>query len=138
MADIHRYARQIVFEKIGGEGQHKLLRSGAAIVGMGALGTAAAESLCRAGVGFLRLIDRDTVSLVNLHRQVLYTEEDARRETPKAAAAAERLARINSSITIEPVVADVNAANIEAVISGVDIALDGSDNFELRFHLMAA
>jgi adenylyltransferase/sulfurtransferase len=89
-------------------------------------------------VGFLRLIDRDTVSLVNLHRQVLYTEEDARRETPKAAAAAERLARINSSITIEPVVADVNAANIEAVISGVDIALDGSDNFELRFLLNEA
>ena len=129
---IQRYSRQIAFYGIGEEGQAKLLRSRVAIIGLGALGTIAANNLCRAGVGFIRLIDRDRVELMNLHRQALYDEEDASISTPKAVAAFNHLTRINSEITLDPVVAEVNAANIETLIGDVDLALDCTDNSETR------
>ncbi|MDR0433881.1 MAG: ThiF family adenylyltransferase [Gracilibacteraceae bacterium] len=133
-----RYSRQELFAGVGGIGQEKLSRAKVAVVGLGALGTVAADSLCRAGVGFLRLVDRDCVELSNLQRQTLFTEEDAREERPKAVAAARRLAAVNSAVTAEPLVADVNAGNIGRVLAGVDLALDGSDNFETRYLLNEA
>jgi len=128
-----RYSRQIAFDGIGEDGQAKLLRSRVSIIGLGATGTVAANNLCRAGVGFIRLIDRDYVELTNLQRQTLYDEKDASSPIPKAAAAFDRLTTINSGITLEPVVADVNAANIETLISDVDLVLDCSDNIEVRY-----
>jgi adenylyltransferase/sulfurtransferase len=133
-----RYSRQERFAGLGAAGQEKLSRARVAVVGLGALGTVVAGSLCRAGVGFLRLIDRDYVELSNLPRQTLFTEDDAREETPKAVAAARRLAAVNSGAALEPVVADVNAGNIERLIGDVDLALDGSDNFEIRYLLNEA
>ncbi|MDR2480111.1 MAG: ThiF family adenylyltransferase [Treponema sp.] len=138
MGNLDRYSRQIAFEKMGRAGQEKLGRSTAVIFGMGALGTVIAESLCRAGAGRIRLVDRDIVTLSNLQRQALYTESDARQERPKSLAAADSLARINAAITLEPVIADITAANIEELLLGADIALDGSDNFELRLLLNEA
>lgn len=130
---IERYIRQMTFTKIGKEGQERLLSSRVAIVGMGALGTVAANHLCRAGVGYLRLIDRDLVELSNLQRQILYTEEDAKQSLPKAAVAAEHLRLVNSEITIEPVVAELNAVNAEALLQDVDLVIDAGDNFAVRF-----
>ena len=127
-----RYSRQIAFYGIGEAGQEKLSGSRVAIIGLGALGTIASNNLCRAGVGFIRLIDKDCVELVNLHRQALYNEEDAAGSIPKASAAFKHLAKINSGITLDPVVAEVNAANIEAMIKDVDLALDCTDNIETR------
>ena len=135
---MERYARQMVFSHIGSAGQGKLLKSKVAIIGMGALGTVAANNLCRAGVGYIRMADRDYVELVNLQRQILFDEEDARRRLPKAIAAANRLARVNSEITLEPVVADVNSSNIEQVIAGMDLVLDATDNWEIRLLLNEA
>jgi adenylyltransferase/sulfurtransferase len=129
---IERYIRQMTFNQIRKEGQERLLASRVAIVGMGALGTVAANHLCRSGVGYLRLIDRDLVDLSNLQRQILYTEEDARLSLPKAIVAAEHLQLVNSEITIEPVVADLNASNAEALLKGVDLVLDGGDNYSVR------
>jgi adenylyltransferase/sulfurtransferase len=131
--DLNRYSRQIAYEKIGAVGQEKLLASRVAVIGVGALGTQIANNLCRSGVGYIRLIDRDYVELSNLQRQVLFDEEDVLHQTPKAAAACEHLKKINSEITLEPVVADVNSSNIEQFCSGVDLVLDGSDNMELRY-----
>jgi adenylyltransferase/sulfurtransferase len=128
----------MTFSGIGEAGQRKLLESKAAILGLGALGTVVAGSLARSGVGFLRLIDRDYVELSNLERQTLFTEEDARKETPKAIAAAEHLSEVNSHISLEPVVTDLNSGNVEALIAGADLLLDGSDNFEVRFLLNEA
>ena len=103
-----------------------------AVVGAGALGSAAAEMLARAGVGALRLIDRDVVELSNLHRQSLYDEEDVRRARPKAVAAAAHLARIDSSLPVESRVEDLVGANALDLLGGVDLVLDGLDNFEAR------
>jgi adenylyltransferase/sulfurtransferase len=130
---LQRYSRQIVFDGIGEEGQAKLLRSRVAIIGLGATGSVAANNLCRAGVGFIRIIDRDCVELTNLQRQTLYDEQDASNPVPKAAAAFNRLTKINSGITLDPVVADVNAANIETLISDADLVLDCSDNIGVRY-----
>lgn len=130
---IERYIRQMTLTNIGKEGQERLLASRVAIVGIGALGTVAADHLCRAGVGYLRLIDRDLVELSNLQRQMLYTEEDARQSLPKAAVAAERLRLVNSEIVIEPVVADLNSVNAEALLKDMDLVIDASDNFAVRF-----
>jgi len=127
-----RYSRQIAFSGIGEQGQVKLLRSRVAIIGLGALGTIAVNNLCRTGVGFIRLIDKDRVELINLHRQALYYEQDASGSIPKAAAAFDRLTKINSGITLEPVVAKVDATNIETLINDVDLALDCTDNIETR------
>ncbi|MDR0521807.1 MAG: ThiF family adenylyltransferase [Planctomycetaceae bacterium] len=130
-----RYSRQTAFAGLGESGQQKLSAARVAVVGVGALGTVAANCLARAGAGFLRLIDRDYVELTNLHRQMLFTENDARRRIPKAAAAAARLAEANSEIVLEPIVADFNAANAETFLSGIDLVLDAVDNWECRFLL---
>jgi adenylyltransferase/sulfurtransferase len=127
-----RYQRQTVFPPIGEAGQEKLLASKAAILGMGALGSVLAEKLARAGVGYLRLADRDYVELTNLQRQALYTEKDAAEGLPKPVAAAMHIAEINSGIVTDPVIVDINAGNIESLVADMDIVLDGSDNFELR------
>ncbi|MBI5876659.1 MAG: ThiF family adenylyltransferase [Chloroflexi bacterium] len=128
-----RYQRQIIFPGVGADGQQKLLASKAVVVGCGALGSSIANLLARAGVGHLVITDRDFVELTNLQRQVLFEEEDVRRALPKAVAAAERLRRINSEIRIEGIVADVNNENIESLIAGADVVLDGTDNFETRY-----
>jgi adenylyltransferase/sulfurtransferase len=131
--DIRRYARQTAFGGLGTKGQEKLCAGRAVIIGVGALGTVIANNLCRAGLGHLRLIDRDYVELSNLQRQTLFDEADAAEETPKAVAACSRLAKINSEVALEPVIADVNSSNIEELIQGAGVVLDGSDNMELRF-----
>jgi adenylyltransferase/sulfurtransferase len=109
---IDRYQRQQILPQIGVEGQHRLGRAAVLLIGCGALGTTLADLLVRAGVGFIRLVDRDWVELTNLQRQVLFDEQDAAEQVPKAVAAARRLKQVNSSVTIEPIVADVNAGNI--------------------------
>lgn len=130
---LDRYSRQIRFPPLGEEGQRQLLASRALVVGCGALGSVIASTLARAGVGHLRIVDRDFVELNNLQRQVLYDEEDAAAPLPKAIAAETKLRRINSEIEIEAVVADVSAANIEELVRGVQVIVDGTDNFETRF-----
>ena len=128
-----RYARQTAF--IGSEAQHKLCAARVAVAGVGALGTVVANCLSRAGVGYLRLIDRDVVELSNLQRQTLFTESDARAKTPKAQCACERLRAVNSDITLEPLVMDIHSGNIDTALKGVGLVLDGGDNMELR-HLI--
>jgi molybdopterin/thiamine biosynthesis adenylyltransferase len=128
-----RYSRQILFSGIGREGQEKLLNSRVLLVGAGALGAGHGEMLARAGVGKLRIVDRDFVEFTNLQRQTLYSESDAEQRLPKAIAAKKRLAEINSGIEIEAIVADVNHSNIENLIAGCDLALDGTDNFQVRY-----
>ncbi|HEY1012584.1 MAG TPA: ThiF family adenylyltransferase [Herpetosiphonaceae bacterium] len=128
-----RYIRQSIFPGIGSEGQRRLGAARVAILGLGATGSALANILIRAGVGALRLVDRDWVEWHNLPRQTLYTEEDARQQLPKAVAAAAHGAAINSEIALEPLVADVNADTIDEAIGAADLVLDGSDNFELRY-----
>ncbi|MGD0915243.1 MAG: ThiF family adenylyltransferase [Thermodesulfobacteriota bacterium] len=129
---IDRYSRQILFSGIGEEGQRKLNNGCAVIIGCGALGAIIASILVRAGVGKVRIIDRDFIEYHNLARQVLFDEEDVRNQLPKAIAAERHLKKINSSIEIEGIVADVNYANIERFISNTDVILDGLDNFETR------
>lgn len=133
-----RYSRQVKLENIGEEGQKKLNNSTVAVIGLGALGTVSANNLTRTGVGNIRLIDRDYVELSNLQRQALYNEEDVKNEKPKAIAAFEHLKKINSAINIEPIIADVNPSNIERMITGCDLILDCTDNFEIRLLLNEA
>jgi len=128
-----RYSRQIRFAPIGEAGQQRLQTSRVLVVGLGALGSVAADQIIRAGVGFVRLVDRDFVELSNLQRQSLFDEEDIRSNLPKAAAAEAKLRRVNSSVQIEARVDDVNPANIEDYIADVDLVLDALDNFETRF-----
>lgn len=128
-----RYCRQVLFAPLGEEGQRRLSRSRVLLVGCGALGSTLAGQMVRAGVGFLRIADRDTVELDNLHRQVLFDEEDVRKGLPKAEAARRKLAVINSEVAVEAVVDDVNHLNIAELAEGVDLLLDGTDNFETRF-----
>lgn len=116
-------------------GQRQLLASSVAIVGCGALGTVFSSILVRAGVGHVKIVDRDYIELNNLQRQILFDEEDIARGLPKAAAAAEKLRRVNSGVRIEPLVTDVNPGNVEEIIGDVDLVLDGTDNFETRFLL---
>lgn len=133
-----RYARQVIFPGIGPEGQQRLARARVALVGCGALGSVIAEHLARAGVGFLRIVDRDFVELTNLQRQLLFDEADAERGAPKAVAAVEKLSRINSSLTFEPLVQDVNADTVERLVGDVELVMDGTDNFETRYLLNEA
>lgn len=133
LAPPNRYARQVLLPQIGPEGQARLRASRVAVVGCGALGTVIADGLARAGVGFLRLIDRDVVELHNLQRQVLFDETDVTAGLPKAVAAADKLARINSEVRVEPVVADLAPRNAERLLDGVDLVVDGTDNFETRY-----
>lgn len=128
-----RYFKQILLPEIGEAGQQRLSNSSVLIVGCGALGTVIANSLVRAGVSHVRIIDRDFIELDNLPRQILFDEEDIRKGLPKAVAAADKLRLINSDITIEPVVADLTAENIDRILTGVDLVIDGTDNFETRF-----
>ena len=128
-----RYSRQTLFAPIGEAGQHKLARARIAIVGCGATGSALASLLARAGVGYLRIIDRDYVEPSNLQRQVLFDEADAAESLPKAIAAARKIASFNSEIQVEPHVADLTPDNIEDLLSDVHILLDGTDNFETRY-----
>ena len=128
-----RYSRQILFPPFGEASQRRLMASRVTLIGCGALGTVLADTLVRAGIGFLRIVDRDYVELNNVQRQVLFTEEDAAEAAPKAVAAASRLACINSTVTIEPVIADACAGNIESLADGAGLLLDGTDNFETRF-----
>ena len=130
-----RYSRQILFREIGKSGQEKLATSRVALVGCGALGAAHAEVLARAGVGFLRIVDRDFVEFTNLQRQTLYSESDAKERLPKAIAAKKRLAEINSEVETEAIVADVNHSNIESFVKDVDLIIDGTDNFQIRYLL---
>ena len=129
----YRYSRQMKFGTMGEQSQQRLAESTVLLVGCGALGCAIANSLVRAGVGRLRIVDRDWVELSNLQRQSLFNEEDACSDLPKSIAAAEHLRKINSQIEIEPRVADFNFENAESLIEGCDLILDGTDNFEARF-----
>ena len=129
---IDRYSRQTLFPGIGEEGQRKLGNSCVVIIGCGALGTIIATSLVRAGVGKTRIIDRDFIEYHNLQRQVLFNEEDIKAELPKAIAAERHLKKVNSSVEIEGVVSDVNYTNIERLVAGADLILDGLDNLETR------
>jgi molybdopterin-synthase adenylyltransferase len=131
-ADLTRYARQMRFPPLGEEGQLRLMEGRALLCGCGALGSAIANTLVRSGVGMLRIVDRDFVELSNLQRQTLFDEADARAGLPKAVAAAEKLRQINSTVIVEPVVADIEPANIERFCDRVDVILDGTDNFETR------
>lgn len=128
-----RYSRQILFHDIGPQGQERLLASSAVIVGCGAIGAAAASLLVRSGVGRLRVLDRDFVEPSNLQRQTLFDESDAREALPKAVAAQRKLRFVNSAIAIEGVVADLTPRNAAGLLSGFDLILDGTDNFETRF-----
>jgi molybdopterin-synthase adenylyltransferase len=130
-----RYARQMRFAPLGVEGQRRLSAARALVVGCGALGSVITSTLARAGVGRLRIVDRDFLELNNLQRQVLYDEDDVAAGLPKAIAARDHLARINSQIEIDAVVADVDHTNIERLLAGVDCLIDGTDNFETRLLL---
>ena len=128
-----RYSRQILFSGIGREGQRQLLQSRAVIIGCGALGSAHAESLARAGVGKLRIVDRDFVEASNLQRQTMFTERDADERIPKAVAARNHIREINGEIEVDSQIADVNHSNIERLIKDCDVVLDGTDNFATRY-----
>jgi adenylyltransferase/sulfurtransferase len=133
--ELEKYSRQILFREIGESGQERLLAASAVIVGCGALGTVAANLLARAGVGRLRIIDRDFVEASNLQRQTLFEEQDARDALPKAVAAERRLRAINSAISVEGIVADVTPKNALKLLGGFSVIVDGTDNFETRLLL---
>ncbi len=135
MTELSRYERQVLIPEIGLEGQKKISAASVAIIGLGALGSVASNLMARAGAGRLRLIDRDVVELGNLQRQVLYTEEEARENLPKAVAALEHLRKVNSEIAIEAEVSDLNPENVSELLEGIDLILDGTDNFETRYLL---
>ncbi len=130
---IDRYSRQIRFHGVGEEGQRKLLASKVTLCGCGALGTVLANNLARAGVGSIKVVDRDFIEPSNLQRQVLFDENDVTENLPKAEAAARKLRAINSAINIESVVTDIDRTNIESLCEGSDLILDGTDNFEIRY-----
>ena len=133
-----RYARQTAFFGINKEGQEKLAKSRVMILGCGGLGSTSASVLARAGVGYLKLIDRDFLELNNLQRQILYEEHDVIESLPKSIAAQRKVQQINSTIQVESIVADVNRFNIEKFISEIDLVIDAADNFETRFLLNEA
>lgn len=127
-----RYSRQVRFAPFGAEGQQRLGKSSVLVVGAGALGTGIAETLTRCGVGRIVVVDRDYVEWSNLQRQQLYTEEDAQKRMPKAAAAIARLQQINSEVLLESHVMDVRAEELEGLLTGIDLIMDGTDNFDTR------
>jgi adenylyltransferase/sulfurtransferase len=130
-----KYSRQILFSPIGAAGQEKLLQSKVVILGCGALGTAQANALVRAGVGTVRIVDRDFVEESNLQRQMLFDEADAKASLPKAVAAERKLRQINSDVHVEGIVADADSSNLEEFIEGFHVILDATDNFETRYLL---
>jgi molybdopterin-synthase adenylyltransferase len=127
-----KYSRQMLFQDIGEQGQERLVGSSIALVGCGAIGAAAAALAVRAGIGRLRLIDRDFVEESNLQRQILFDEQDARDALPKAVAAEKKLRAANSAVSVEGIVADLGPGNVHELLGGVDLVLDGTDNFETR------
>ncbi len=135
MSDVSldRYSRQMRFYGIGEAGQRRLLNSRVTLCGCGALGTVLANAMVRAGVGYLRLIDRDFIETNNLQQQVLFDEQDVDANLPKAEAAARKLAVINSAVKVEPVVTDIDRTNIVELTKDADLILDGTDNFEIRY-----
>src|SRR5271166_2445948 len=130
---LDRYSRQMRFHGIGEEGQRRLQQARVTLCGCGALGTVLANALVRAGIGHLRLIDRDFIEMSNLQRQVLFDEHDVQENLPKAEAAARKLGAINSSVFVEPVVTDIDRTNILELCRDEDLILDGTDNFEIRY-----
>src|SRR5919205_739984 len=132
---MERYSRQVLFGGIGAEGQRRLRASRVVVVGCGALGSAQVETLARAGVGSILIADRDFVEESNLQRQTMFAERDARERVPKAIAAARRVEEINSEVECSAEVVDVNASNVERLIEGRGLVLDGTDNFATRFLL---
>ncbi len=128
-----RYHKQMLFKGIGADGQKRLAESQILLVGCGALGCVLADSMVRAGVGHVRIVDRDFVEISNLQRQMLFDEQDVADHLPKVIAAERRLRRVNSEVTIEPIVADVDYANISELARGASLILDGTDNFEIRY-----
>lgn len=133
--ELDRYVRQVQYPPLGAEGQRRLVDSRVLVCGCGGLGSVLAHTMVRAGVGRVRIVDRDFVEMNNLQRQILYDEEDVASRLPKVVAAAEKLRRINSQVEIEPIVADADHTNIEELTRGVDMIVDGTDNFETRFLL---
>ena len=131
--DNEKYSRQILFSAIGVEGQKLIRGARGLIVGCGARGSAQAEALARAGIGRLRIADRDFVEASNLQRQTMFTEQDAADRLPKAVAAANRISQINRDVVTEPEVIDVNQSNVERLIDGCEVVLDGTDNFATRY-----
>src|SRR5438105_1788280 len=127
-----RYSRQALFAPIGPEGQKRIRQAKVALVGCGAIGASTLILLARAGVGTLRIIDRDYVESSNLQRQLLFDEEDARQSFPKAEAAARKLATINSEVAVEPFVRDLTSQTVH-LLEGIDLVLDCTDNFETRY-----
>lgn len=130
---LERYSRQMRFAGIGLEGQTRIRAAKVLLCGCGALGTVLADTMVRAGVGLLRIVDRDFVDLTNLQRQVLFDERDVEDHLPKAIVAGKKLARINSQVQLEPIVADIDRRNAVDLATGMDLILDGTDNFEVRF-----
>src|SRR3974390_2094494 len=129
----NRYSRQERFAALGPEGQRRIAKSRVVVVGCGALGSAQAELLARAGVGYLRIVDRDYVEVSNLQRQFLFDESDAAEALPKAVAAARRLKAVNSTVKVEAVVADLTPSNAGHLPGRTGLILDGTDNFETRY-----
>ncbi|MBL8891972.1 MAG: ThiF family adenylyltransferase [Planctomycetaceae bacterium] len=138
LAEFDRYRKQVAFAAWGSSSQQRFSQASVLVVGCGALGTAQANLLTRAGIGRLVLADRDFVDLSNLQRQTLFDEQDVADLLPKAIAAARRLQRINSQVSVEPIVADVTCDNVVELVRSVDLVLDGTDNFETRFLLNEA
>lgn len=130
---LEKYSRQVLFQPIGAAGQERLQGAKVVIVGCGALGTAQANALVRAGIGALRIVDRDYVEESNLQRQILFDESDAAENLPKAVAAERKLKRINSEVEVEGVVADLDSGNAEELLRGFQLILDGTDNFQTRY-----
>lgn len=128
-----RYSKQILLKDFGAEGQRKLAGASVLIVGCGALGSVQSQLLVRAGVGRVRIVDRDVPEVGNLHRQILFDEDDVQARSPKAEVAGRKLPRANSSVTVETRVMEVTVDNIDGLISDVDLVLDATDNFETRY-----
>src|SRR5262249_39059621 len=131
-AKLNRYDRQIRFAPLGEQGQRQLASGSALVCGCGALGSVIARTLVRAGVGTVRFVDRDFLERNNLQRQVRFDEQDVADGVPKAIAAANKLRRVNSAVTVEPIVADVTHRNIHELADNIDVIVDGTDNFATR------
>jgi molybdopterin-synthase adenylyltransferase len=131
--NLGRYERQMVFSPLGLAGQRMLAQKKVVVVGVGALGSWSSQLLVRMGVGFVRLVDDDRVAMNNLHRQCLYTEDDASQAAPKVDAAARKLAKFNSEVRVEPIAQRLSVDNIMELASGMDVIIDGTDNFAARF-----
>ncbi|MBC8553111.1 MAG: ThiF family adenylyltransferase [Candidatus Brocadiales bacterium] len=130
---LERYSRQILFQHIGEENQKVLMKSTAVVIGCGALGTVSSSYLTRAGIGQIRIIDRDFIEENNLQRQILFDENDISENIPKAIAAQRKLQKISNKVKIEGFVTDANYSNIDKLTKGADIIIDGTDNFQTRF-----